>query len=143
VLIGGLAARLLGSPTVTDDLDICHALDRASLGRLAQVLNTMNAVLRGAEDVQIQIDAGFLASADTSTLSTDFGQLDCLAVPAGVDGFEQLSRNAAKVDLGGIEIMVASLTDLMVMKRTAEHPKDLIELDILGALEEEIGKEPV
>ena len=61
----------------------------------------------------------------------------------GVAGFEQLSRNAAQVDLGGIEIMIASLTDLMVMKRTAEHPKDLIELDILGALEEEIGKEPV
>ena len=83
MLIGGLAARLLGSPTVTDDLDICHARGRANLERLAQVLNTMNAVLRGAEDVQIQIDAGFLASADNSTLSTDFGQLDCLAVPVG------------------------------------------------------------
>ncbi len=143
MLNGGLAARLLGSPTVTDDLDICHARGRANLERLAQVLNTMNAVLRGAEDVQIQIDAGFLASADNSTLSTDFGQLDCLAVPVGVDGFEQLSRNAAQVDLGGIEIMVASLTDLMVMKRTAGCPKDLIELEILAALEEEIGKEPL
>jgi len=60
-----------------------------------------------------------------------------------VDGFEQLSRNAAQVDLGGIEIMVASLTDLMVMKRTAGCPKDLIELEILAALEEEIGKEPL
>jgi hypothetical protein len=38
----------------------------------------------------------------------------------------------------GQNVHVASLEDLMAMKRAAGRPKDRIELEILGALREEL-----
>ena len=37
---------------------------------------------------------------------------------------------------------MASLDDLMAMKRAADRPKDRIELEILGALREQIDRRP-
>jgi hypothetical protein len=51
VLIGGIAARLHGSPLLTEDVDITPALDRPNLARLAEALTELEARLRGAEDV--------------------------------------------------------------------------------------------
>ena len=38
VLIGGMAGRVHGSPTVTNDLDICHRRAKANCERLANTL---------------------------------------------------------------------------------------------------------
>jgi len=39
VMIGGFGARLHGSPTVTNDLDVCYARDRENLVALAETAN--------------------------------------------------------------------------------------------------------
>lgn len=142
VLIGGLAARLHGSPTVTNDLDICHAKDPENLEALAATLTAMGARLRGAEDVDFPLDVRLLTAGENFTFTTDFGALDCLARPAGVPGYEQLHQRAEVMDLGDLRIAVASLDDLMAMKRAAGRPKDLIELEVLGALKREIEGDP-
>lgn len=141
VLIGGLAARLHGSPTVTDDLDISHDKERANLERLAASLTQMNARLRlpdPAERVRVKLDWRLLHAADNFTFTTDFGALDCLASPAGIESYSELSRRAVRMDLEGMPIHVASIDDLMAMKKAAGRRKDLIELEILGALKDEI-----
>lgn len=140
VLIGGLAARLHGSPTVTNDLDISHSKDRANLERLAECLSRMNAALRlpdPGEHVEVDLDWRLLHAADNFTFVTDFGPLDCLALPAGIESYEELAKRAIKMDLGDVAIRVASLDDLMAMKRAAGRRKDLIELEILAALKDE------
>lgn len=38
VVVGGVAARLWGSPTMTNDLDVCYARDAGNLRRLAAAL---------------------------------------------------------------------------------------------------------
>ena len=43
VVIGAFAGRLLGSPTLTRDLDVCYARDRANLEVLATVLARLHA----------------------------------------------------------------------------------------------------
>lgn len=141
VVIGGLAARLHGSPTVTDDLDISHDKERRNLERLAASLKQMNARLRlpdPDERVKIMLDWRWLHAADNLTFITDFGALDCLALPAGVESYEELATRAVPMDLDGLTINVASLEDLMGMKKAAGRRKDLIELEILAALKEEI-----
>jgi hypothetical protein len=143
VLIGGLAARLHGSPTVTDDLDISHAKERANLERLAACLSEMNATLRlpdPDERVDIALDWRLLHAADNFTFTTDFGPLDCLALPAGIESYGELASRALMMKLGGkVGIRVASIDDLMAMKNAAGRRKDLIELEILAALKEELG----
>jgi hypothetical protein len=138
VLIGGIAARLWGSPTVTGDLDICHSKAPPNIARLAHALAAMRARLRGAEDVAFSMSERFLAASDNFTFLTAFGALDCMAHPAGVEGFDELAPRAERMDLDGMQILVASLPDLMLMKEASGRRKDLIELEVLGALREEL-----
>ncbi|HET8776294.1 MAG TPA: hypothetical protein VFN76_01415 [Candidatus Limnocylindria bacterium] len=140
VLIGGLAAKAHGSPTLTVDLDICYARGRDNLERLAAVLGELGAVLRGAPaDLPFHPDRRTLERGDAFTLRTDYGDLDILGTPAGVSGFDDLDANAEEADLDdGLLVRVASLDDLIRMKRAAGRPKDRVELEILGALRDEI-----
>jgi len=136
VVVGGIAARLIGSPTVTRDLDICHARDRANLAALASVLAELQAELRGAEP---GLDARPLRAGDSFTFQTDAGDLDILGTPAGTDGYADLARTAGSMQLGGLKVLVASVDDLIRMKRAAGRPKDLIEVEGLGALRDELA----
>ena len=142
VIIGGLGARLQGSPTVTNDIDVCYARDAANLESLAAALVELRATLRGApEDVPFILDARTLANGDHFTFATDAGNLDILGTPAGVPGFDELARTADRMELNGFSVLVASIDDLIRMKRASARPKDLIEVEVLGALREEIEGE--
>jgi hypothetical protein len=141
VVVGGIAARLLGSPTVTRDLDICYARDPENLASLANLLTELHAHLRGAErGLPFQLNARTLRAGDRFTLETDAGDLDLLGSPAGTDGFADLARGASRTNLGGIDVLVASVEDLIRMKRAAGRPKDLIEVEVLGALQDELNQ---
>lgn len=139
VVIGGIAARLLGSPTVTRDLNVCYSRDPQNLERLAGVLRRLNARLRGAPaSVPFRLDAKTLERGDHFTFVTDAGDLDILGTPSGSAGYDQLAPNAAYVDLDGVRVLVADVNDLIAMKRASGRPKDLIELEVLGALRDEL-----
>lgn len=138
VVIGGMAGRLLGSPTVTNDLDICHAIDGDNLARLSAALTELQARLRGVDDpVPWTPTQERLTASEALTLTTTAGNLDLLAHPAGGSGYEQLAATATNTHVAGLDILVADLEDLIRMKRAAGRPKDLIEVEVLGALLEE------
>lgn len=141
-MIGGLAAKAHGSPTLTVDIDICYARDRDNLERLAAVLGEMGTVLRGAPpDLPFHPDRRTLERGDSFTFTTDFGDLDILGTPSGTTGFAELDANAEEADLGEhLVVRIASLDDLIRMKRAAGRQKDRIELEVLGALRDEIDR---
>ena len=143
ILIGGLAARLLGSPSITHDLDICYQRTAANLEALAAALEELKARLRGApEGLPFLLDAETLRRGDCFTFSTSAGALDILGTPAGAGGFEILRSNARWMELGGVRVLVVDLPDLIEMKKAAGRPKDRIEVEILTALlEEREGRE--
>lgn len=141
VLIGGLAAQIHGSPSLTFDVDVCFDLDRDNLDRLAVALVDLVAIRREMpEGVSAPIDARALREGDVFTLRTRLGDLDLLAHPAPAFDYGSLATHAIRADIDGVEVLVASLDDLMAMKRAAGRPKDRIELEVLGALREEIDR---
>jgi hypothetical protein len=141
VLIGGYAAQLHGSPVLTRDIDVCYARDGDDLERLAALLRELDARLRGAPPgLPFRMDATTLRNGDAFTLTTRLGDLDIIGVPAGTEGYEQLTRTADEYDLGPVSILVASIEDLMRMKRAAGRPKDLFALEHLAALRDELGR---
>ncbi len=139
VVIGGIAGRLWGSTTVTNDLDICYGRDRSNLKVLADALRELKVKLRGADrDLPFVTDARTLELGDDFTFTTVAGNLDCLGTPKGSGGYEALARAATKMDIGGLTVLVASLEDLIQMKRAAGRPKDLVEVEILSAVRDEL-----
>lgn len=130
---------LHGSPSMTNDLDICHSRNPDNLKRLAGALIELGAKLRGEpDDVPSLLDELTRAAGQSFAFSTTAGALDCLALPSGSLGYEELVANAVDLDLDGIVVQVVGLNDLIRMKRAAGRPKDLIEVEILGALRDEI-----
>jgi hypothetical protein len=139
VLVGGYAAALRGSPMMTGDVDICPARDRRNLVRLAEALRSLHARLRGAPaDAPFLLDRRALEAGDHFTFATDAGPIDCLGTPAGTDGFADLDASATDEDLDGLVVRVASLDDLIRMKRASDRPQDRIAVEWLSALRDEL-----
>lgn len=138
VIIGGVAGRLHGSPSLTVDLDICYDRRPENLERLAAALVELGARLRGVDDdVPFLLDAKTLAAGSNFTFTTTAGPFDVLGSPEGIGGYDELAANAEQMDVGGVVVPVADLDDLIRMKLAAARPKDRIEAEILGALREE------
>jgi hypothetical protein len=139
VVIGGVGARLHGSPTVTRDTDICYERSPENLERLAEALEDLGARLRGVDEaVPFLLDAKTLGAGDHFTFRTRAGDFDALGTPSGVAGFDELAERAKPFDIDGITVLVASIDDLIRMKRAAGRAKDLIEVEVLSAVRDEI-----
>jgi hypothetical protein len=135
VIVGGIAATLLGSARDTFDLDIRPALDAGNLDSLGNALLELEARLRGVEDaVPFTPEGKALWNVDILMLDTVAGPLDVLMHPNGAPPYEQLRRRAERKDLGGFSVLVASIEDLIAMKEATGRPKDLVVVEELEAI---------
>lgn len=136
VVIGGIAAVLHGSAQATFDLDVCYATDRRNLDALGQVLVDLGARLKGVDETLPFIpDGRMLSQTEVLTMVTDAGELDVLARPAGSGGYPALRRRAESFDIGAVTVLVASVEDLIAMKRAAGRTKDLAAVEELEAIQ--------
>jgi len=132
VVVGGVAVILQASPRFTKDLDICYAVEQENLDRLGEVLVELGARLRGIdEDLPFVPDARTLRKTQILTLTTPDGGLDLLVEPDGSPTYPVLRRRADQIDVDGILVRVASVEDLIAMKRAAGRPQDLVDLESL------------
>jgi len=137
VLIGGMAGRIHGSPTITNDLDVCYRRTKLNCERLAKTLRELGARLRDLPaDLPSPIGAGTIWQGHNFTFITDAGFFDCLASPeeGASTGYDELARNATTVTIAGRPVRVCSLEDLIRMKQAAGRPKDHIEVEVLKAV---------
>jgi hypothetical protein len=132
VVVGGVAVVVQASPRFTRDLDICYAADATNLERLGAFLMSLDAELRGVEeDVPFIPDTRTLRRTQMLTLSTRDGDLDLLVDPPGSPGYAALRRRADVIGLDGESVRVASIEDLIAMKRAAGRPQDQIDVESL------------
>jgi len=144
VLIGGLAAVLHGSPLPTVDVDICPLQEPDNLDRLAAALEELDARVRAAdspEGLAFPREATFLGSVQLLNLQTRFGDLDISFLPAGTEGFPDLTVHAVEMNIQGSKVAVAALEDVIRSKEAANRPKDQRTLPVLRRLLEEIKKQ--
>ncbi len=135
VLVGGLAVVAQGYPRLTRDVDICHATNPDNLNTLGEVLVALRARLRGVEeDVPFVPDADALRRAQMLTLTTTQGELDLLVAPSGAEDYPGLRRRADRIEVAGARVLVASVEDLLAMKRAAGRPQDLLDVEALEAV---------
>jgi predicted nucleotidyltransferase len=136
VVVGGVAAVARGSAAFTQDLDISYAPDQENLDRLGRVLVELGARLRGVtDDVPFVPDGQTLRRTRVLTLYTPIGSIDLLAQPDGAPVYDRLRERATREVIAGVEVRVASLEDLIAMKKAAGRPKDLVAVEELEAIQ--------
>jgi len=137
VIVGGVAASVLGSSIPTIDLDVCYARNPANLEKLAAALQSVHARLRGApEDIPFILDAETLRKGLNFTFVTDIGTLDLLGEVRGVGFYEDVLAGSTTYELFGYQFPVINIGKLIVAKRAAGRPKDLIAIPELEAIQE-------
>ena len=94
VLVGGLAAALHGSPSVTFDIDLTPEQSRENLERLAAALTELDAVRYTDPDKPMQPptvdDFAFMVESFASPV----GYIDVFRETQAVGGFDQLNDRA-------------------------------------------------
>ncbi len=137
VIIGGMAARLHGTGHATVDVDICPSPDEANLVNLADALRKLGARLRvegDPEGVAFDPHPDMLRQVTTMTMITEQGPVDLCFTPAGFpDGFAGLREHALTIVVGAVDLPVAPLEDVVISKRAAGRPKDIVALPPLEA----------
>jgi hypothetical protein len=137
VLIGGLAAVLHGAPHVTTDVDVVPEEAKRNLERLSAALEELGARIRATgepDGVPFDHSGESLARLRSWNLQTDLGDLDLTFEPSGTSGYDDLTRDAADMDVRGLSVPVASLADVIRSKEAAGRPRDRAALPALREL---------
>jgi predicted nucleotidyltransferase len=133
VVIGGIAVQGHGYIRATYDLDITVEPTTLNLTRLSEALAELGAELRTPGTLSLA-DPDQLRRAPLIPTTTRFGPLDVVHVEyvAGAPrSFDALHEAALVVNLGGLEIPLAGLSDLIRMKRAAGREQDLADIEAL------------
>lgn len=134
VIVGGVAVILQAMPRFTKDLDICYSTEQDNLDALGSVLVALEARLRGIpETVPFVPDGRTLRQTQIMCLTTPVGDIDLLVNPDGAPSYNTLRRHADVMELGGQSVRIASIEDMLAMKRAAGRPQDLVDLESLEA----------
>lgn len=134
VLVGGLAAVLHGAPHMTTDLDIVPEDGPPNLGHLSEALAEVHARIRvsGAPGgVAFDHSAAALRRIRIWNLTTSMGDLDIAFEPSGTRGYDDLQGDAVVMSVGGVDVPVASLADVIRSKEAADRPRDRVVLPVL------------
>jgi len=147
VLVGGMAVQLHGYFRMTFDVDLVLAMDDENLTRFIGVAKQMGLVpsipvpidsLRNAAQIeQWHREKGMLAFALREP-QIGGGVVDVLVRPEV--SFEQLLQNAVVGELFSQQVMIASIDDLLTMKRCANRDKDKLDIAALEKIKR--GEDP-
>lgn len=135
VVIGGVAAMLQDVPIQeTLDVDVVPARNVKNMKALASALKETEARLRVPGDpvgVEIPLDERTFGDVSTLTFVTRFGPFDILFEPSGGPAYEDLEERAHVLRRFDRDIAVASIDDLIAMKRSTGREKDAAHLTTL------------
>lgn len=141
VVVGGVALVLQGHPRLTVDLDLVIDLDATHVDRAVEALTALGLRPR------LPIDPRGLGDPDTRRAWTDeralrvvsfhdpdhpLREVDVFADPP--IEYAELRSRADLVELGEVTVPVASLDDLIDMKRSTGRPQDLADVESLKRL---------
>lgn len=144
IVVGGMAAVMLGAPVVTLDLDIVHRRTPENVARLLAWLLAHDAYNRfDLANRRLPPKEDALLGRGHINLQTDLGKLDVLCELGEGQGYDELLADTVTVDNGEISLRVLGLRRLIVEKARAGRPKDRAVLPVLIAtLDEQTGSKP-
>ena len=147
VLVGGLAVQLHGYMRSTFDIDLVLAMNDENLARFVAVAKRHGLTpgipvpiesLRDADQIERwHREKGMLAFTLREPQAGG-GVVDVIVRPEV--SFDRLMANAVVGDLFGRQVPIASIDELLVMKRAANRPKDRLDIEALEKIQR--GEDP-
>lgn len=141
VVVGGVAAVLHGHARLTVDVDLVVDLTPREAAKAIDVLTTLGLVPRVPVDAAEFADAAKRESWIRDRNMRVFTMLDPSNPMRQVDlfaeppmDFEDLWAGAEVVHLDRTDVRIASIPDLIAMKRAAGRPQDLADVEALTAI---------
>ena len=137
VIVGGVAAVLHGGSRATFDLDIVPNLAPDSWRAAVDLLWALGARPRIPEPLERIRDVEHVRRwrVEKNMLALNFRTPDGTAevdlLVSHSDEFEQLLRRAVQVSIGDRTFSVASIDDLLAMKRASGRPQDVLDIQEL------------
>ncbi len=134
VIVGGVAMVLQGAGCVTFDLDVAVAISPENATSIVRALAPFNPVpTHFPMGTPFVWDERSIIGA-VASLRTTLGVVDLLFRIPGIESYEELELRSELREFGEMEVRVASLHDLVSMKRAANRGKDAVHLSQLEAL---------
>jgi hypothetical protein len=141
LIVGGVAAVLLGAPINTFDLDIVHSTDPANVSRVLAALKELDAVYRAQPDLRLRPNASHLSSAGHQLLLTRLGPLDLLGAIGNGRTYPDLLMHTTELKAGpSLSVRVLDLETQIAIKEEVGGEKDRAALPILRRTLEERRK---
>jgi hypothetical protein len=131
LVVGAVAVQAHGYIRSTLDLDIIVRPTTLNLSRLAEALADLEAEPRNARTRLRLADPHWLKRAAVLPTVTRAGWLDVLNVESTGRPYDELRARALVIGLGGLEVAVVGLRDLIRMKKAAGRPQDLADIEAL------------
>lgn len=123
-VLGGYAVAHHAKPRATKDLDLLVSAEDGNLERLAVALTAFGA------PAQVVAAARSMGPTDVVFLGVPPVRVDILRTADGVETEAVLERSE-NVDLGGLQVRVIALADLIANKRAAGRPQDVADVALL------------
>jgi hypothetical protein len=146
VIVEGVAAALHGGSRVTFDLDVVPSLSGPSWTAAVDLLWSLGARPRIPEPLEHirdvdqvrrwQVEKGMGAL----NFRTGDGSIDVDLLVSESERFDQLRARAVAITLGPRTFRVASIEDLIAMKRRAARPQDLLDIAQLQEIQRRSGR---
>ncbi len=140
-LVGGVAVNLHGVPRMTYDIDVVVRTDEPSLRAAAKALGELGLRCRvpialpslasAAERARLEAEKNLVAVTFTDPVDP-LREVDILIAPS-IDPDGIVGRSVAR-SAGSFSVAVASVEDLLRMKRSAGRPQDLADVAHLERL---------
>jgi hypothetical protein len=142
VLVGGFACTVHGSSLVTEDLDICIAINEEQVKKLRESLKNLSPKHR----MNPSFKPSFLTHPEKVDglkniyLETNLGILDILGEVQPIGDFKAVKSHAIALSLYGHRCYVIALDDLIKVKESMKRPKDKEAATQLKAIRDRLKK---
>ncbi len=134
VVIGGVAASLLGRPRVTRNVDALILLDNTKWRKFLDSGVAFNFSARLPDVLEFARQSRvFLLKHIPSGIDID---ISCGLLPFE----ENCIKNAQRISAGGIDILIPSPEDLIILKAVAHRPIDLMDIEAIVKVQGELNE---
>ena len=134
VIIGGIAASLLGQPRLTADLDAVLLLSTDELPELIQAAAEEGLFPRIA-------DAEIFARKNRVVLLRHQASSSNIDISLGILPFEvEMVERSQKMTIGKLHLRLPTPEDLIILKAVAHRPKDLMDIQAIATSHPDLDK---